>query len=186
MQSSRFYRTKCSGCLQFIPSDELVMRALGNIYHLRCFMCVMCGHCLQKGEQFVMKDGHIYCRLDFEKEYAQAVLHMNVANDWCPSPFSAKCMYSIVICYLQLLSSFVHKVKVLGLSKFYVYVHTCDRGSSPGVVWCINKVVLLLLVHIYAFYNRIKTGCCANYLYSVTAVYDHLTSTVTSLLRSPH
>ena len=69
------------------------MRALGKIFHLRCFMCVVCGHRLQKGEQFVMKDGHIYCRLDFEKEYAQAVLQLNAANDWCPSPFSPKCKF---------------------------------------------------------------------------------------------
>ena len=68
-----------------------------------------------------MKDGHIYCRLDFEKEYAQAVLHMNVANDWCPSPFSAKCMYLILNFYLLLLSSFAYEVKVLFLSKYYVH-----------------------------------------------------------------
>ena len=74
------------------------MRALGKIFHLRCFMCVVCGHRLQKGEQFVMKDGHIYCRLDFEKEYAQAVLQLNAANDWCPSPFSPKCKF----CYILL------------------------------------------------------------------------------------
>lgn len=55
--------------MQPIPANELVMRALGNVYHLRCFACVACGHQLQKGDQFVIRDGQLFCRMDFEKEY---------------------------------------------------------------------------------------------------------------------
>ncbi|KAL5011426.1 hypothetical protein ScPMuIL_009977 [Solemya velum] len=65
----KLFGTKCNGCLQSIPSNELVMRALGNVYHLRCFVCVVCGHQLQKGEQFVIKDGQLFCKIDFEKEF---------------------------------------------------------------------------------------------------------------------
>lgn len=65
----RLYGTKCSACLQLIPAHELVMRAAGCVYHLPCFTCVACGHRLQKGDEFVVKDGQLFCRLDFEKEY---------------------------------------------------------------------------------------------------------------------
>ncbi|XP_074655127.1 LIM homeobox transcription factor 1-beta.1-like [Tubulanus polymorphus] len=66
----QLFGAKCKRCLQTIPSNELVMRALGNVYHLRCFSCIICGHQLQKGDQFVLKDGQLFCRLDFEKEFA--------------------------------------------------------------------------------------------------------------------
>ncbi|XP_025112897.1 LIM/homeobox protein LMX-1.2-like [Pomacea canaliculata] len=65
----KLYGTKCSACLQLIPAHELVMRAAGCVYHLPCFTCVACGHRLQKGDEFVVKDGQLFCRLDFEKEY---------------------------------------------------------------------------------------------------------------------
>lgn len=67
----RLYRAKCSACLQHIvPPNQLVMRALDHVYHMHCFACVACGHPLQKGEEFVVKHGQIFCRMDFEKEMA--------------------------------------------------------------------------------------------------------------------
>lgn len=63
-------RTKCTGCLQPIASTELVMRALDHVYHLSCFLCVGCGRQLQKGDQFVIRSGRLFCRPDFEKEMA--------------------------------------------------------------------------------------------------------------------
>lgn len=48
--------------------DELVMRALDAVFHLRCFVCVVCGVRLQKGDQFVIKQGQLFCRPDYEKE----------------------------------------------------------------------------------------------------------------------
>ena len=83
---SRYFGKKCSGCLQSIPSNELVMRALGSVYHLQCFVCVVCGHQLQKGDQFVIKDGQLFCRLDFEKEYA--MMQLSPKSEWYPSNFS--------------------------------------------------------------------------------------------------
>lgn len=90
----RYYGTKCTGCLLPIPPNELVMRAVGLVYHLRCFMCAACGHQLQKGDQFVVKDGQLFCRLDFEKEYA---LMISPKNDWC-SAFSPKCKKIATLC----------------------------------------------------------------------------------------
>ncbi|KAF7269143.1 hypothetical protein GWI33_017813 [Rhynchophorus ferrugineus] len=44
------------------------MRASDNIFHLRCFICVVCGIRLQKGDLYVIKQGQLFCRIDYEKE----------------------------------------------------------------------------------------------------------------------
>ncbi|XP_072401060.1 LIM homeobox transcription factor 1-alpha-like [Diabrotica undecimpunctata] len=44
------------------------MRASDNIFHLRCFVCVVCGIRLQKGDLYVIKQGQLFCRTDYEKE----------------------------------------------------------------------------------------------------------------------
>lgn len=44
------------------------MRASENIFHLRCFVCVVCGIRLQKGDLYVIKQGQLFCRIDYEKE----------------------------------------------------------------------------------------------------------------------
>lgn len=64
----RIYGKKCLGCSERIGPDELVMRALDSVFHLRCFVCVVCGARLQKGDQFVIKQGQLFCRPDYEKE----------------------------------------------------------------------------------------------------------------------
>ncbi|XP_054276109.1 LIM homeobox transcription factor 1-beta-like [Macrosteles quadrilineatus] len=75
----RIYVKKCLGCSERIGPDELVMRALDSVFHLRCFVCVVCGVRLQKGDQFVVKQGQLFCRPDYEKEvemmqgYSQAM-----------------------------------------------------------------------------------------------------------------
>ena len=63
----RVYGTKCSGCKKPIPANELVMRALGNVYHIQCFICTMCGHPLEKGQEFALKDNKLYCKEDYGK-----------------------------------------------------------------------------------------------------------------------
>jgi LIM homeobox transcription factor 1 len=70
--------------VQTVPSNELVMRAVGHVFHLHCFACVVCGHQLQRGDQFVVKDGQLFCRSDFEREFL--LQH----PDWC-SGYSTKC-----------------------------------------------------------------------------------------------
>ncbi|XP_019614702.1 PREDICTED: LIM homeobox transcription factor 1-beta-like isoform X2 [Branchiostoma belcheri] len=73
----KLFGTKCTGCLQSIPSTEFVMRAMGNIYHLRCFQCVVCQQRLQKGDEFIMKNSQLYCKHDYEKEVQLAVPKMS-------------------------------------------------------------------------------------------------------------
>lgn len=44
------------------------MKTLDNVFHIQCFVCVVCGSRLQRGEQFVIKQGQLFCRPDYEKE----------------------------------------------------------------------------------------------------------------------
>lgn len=64
----RLFIKKCLGCSERVSPEELVMRASDNIFHLRCFVCVVCGIRLQKGDLYVIKQGQLFCRTDYEKE----------------------------------------------------------------------------------------------------------------------
>ncbi|KAK1165151.1 LIM domain transcription factor LMO4 [Acipenser oxyrinchus oxyrinchus] len=47
----------CSACGQSIPASELVMRAQGNVYHLKCFTCSTCRNRLVPGDRLTL-----YCQ----------------------------------------------------------------------------------------------------------------------------
>ncbi|KAG8230038.1 hypothetical protein J437_LFUL015257 [Ladona fulva] len=64
----RIFGVKCSRCGERVLAHELVMRAQAHVFHLQCFVCVVCCHQLQKGDQFVLRGGQLFCRADFEKE----------------------------------------------------------------------------------------------------------------------
>uniref|UniRef100_A0A672N2L3 LIM homeobox transcription factor 1-alpha-like n=2 Tax=Sinocyclocheilus grahami TaxID=75366 RepID=A0A672N2L3_SINGR len=64
----RLFVRKCSACLQAISRSELIMRVLGQVYHLGCFSCCECERRLQRGDEFVLKEGQLLCRGDYEKE----------------------------------------------------------------------------------------------------------------------
>lgn len=65
---SRIFGVKCSRCGDRLLPHEMVMRAQQHVFHLPCFACVVCCQPLQKGEQFVLRAGQLFCRQDFEKE----------------------------------------------------------------------------------------------------------------------
>lgn len=44
------------------------MRALESVYHLSCFCCCVCERQLCKGDQFVLKEGQLLCKSDYERE----------------------------------------------------------------------------------------------------------------------
>ncbi|XP_054468778.1 LIM/homeobox protein LMX-1.2-like [Anoplopoma fimbria] len=64
----QLFATKCSGCLERIAPTELVMRALESVYHLGCFCCCVCDRQLCKGDEFVLKEGQLLCKTDYERE----------------------------------------------------------------------------------------------------------------------
>ncbi|XP_009979577.1 PREDICTED: LIM homeobox transcription factor 1-alpha-like, partial [Tauraco erythrolophus] len=67
-QADLLFAVKCAGCLEAIAPSELVMRAQKSVYHLRCFCCCVCERRLQKGDEFVLKEGQLLCKGDYEKE----------------------------------------------------------------------------------------------------------------------
>uniref|UniRef100_A0A3B5API0 LIM homeobox transcription factor 1-alpha n=1 Tax=Stegastes partitus TaxID=144197 RepID=A0A3B5API0_9TELE len=64
----QLFATKCSGCLEKIAPTDFVMRALESVYHVSCFCCCVCERQLCKGDEFVLKEGQLLCKSDFEKE----------------------------------------------------------------------------------------------------------------------
>uniref|UniRef100_A0A8B9TIT6 LIM homeobox transcription factor 1-alpha n=1 Tax=Anas platyrhynchos TaxID=8839 RepID=A0A8B9TIT6_ANAPL len=64
----KLFQTKCSSCLKAIAPSELIMRVLENVYHIHCFYCCECERRLQRGDEFVLKEGQLLCRSDYEKE----------------------------------------------------------------------------------------------------------------------
>ncbi|XP_069465486.1 LIM homeobox transcription factor 1-beta [Ambystoma mexicanum] len=64
----QMFAAKCSGCMEKIAPTEFVMRALESVYHLSCFCCCVCERQLRKGDEFVLKEGQLLCKSDYEKE----------------------------------------------------------------------------------------------------------------------
>ena len=48
-----------------IAPDELVMRAVQSVYHTDCFKCDECGDKLEKGDEFILREGKLFCSADF-------------------------------------------------------------------------------------------------------------------------
>uniref|UniRef100_A0A8C8R7U9 LIM zinc-binding domain-containing protein n=1 Tax=Pelusios castaneus TaxID=367368 RepID=A0A8C8R7U9_9SAUR len=64
----KLFAVKCGGCFEGIAPSEFVMRAQKSVYHLSCFCCCVCERRLQKGDEFVLKEGQLLCKNDYEKE----------------------------------------------------------------------------------------------------------------------
>ncbi|KAG9342200.1 hypothetical protein JZ751_016702 [Albula glossodonta] len=90
----------CSACGQSIPASEMVMRAQGNVYHLKCFTCTTCRNRLLPGDRFHYVNGAIFCEQDRPASSAlvgshlahlQSVLRSLRVGRWSPpSPPSYK------------------------------------------------------------------------------------------------
>ncbi|XP_048351778.1 LIM homeobox transcription factor 1-alpha isoform X1 [Sphaerodactylus townsendi] len=77
----KLFAVKCSSCLEAIAPSEFVMRALKSVYHVGCFCCCVCERQLQKGDEFVLKEGQLLCKSDFEKERELLSLVSPAASD---------------------------------------------------------------------------------------------------------
>lgn len=49
-----------------LNSSDVVQRTTDCVYHATCFSCLFCGQLLQPGDQFVINDGQLVCRGDYE------------------------------------------------------------------------------------------------------------------------
>lgn len=57
------------------------MRAQKTVYHVGCFCCCICEKQLQKGDEFVLKEGQLLCKSDYEKETELLSLVSPAASD---------------------------------------------------------------------------------------------------------
>ncbi|KAJ1064757.1 hypothetical protein K5549_021797, partial [Capra hircus] len=79
--AARLFAVKCGGCFEAIAPNEFVMRAQKSVYHLSCFCCCVCERQLQKGDEFVLKEGQLLCKGDYEKEQELLSLVSPAASD---------------------------------------------------------------------------------------------------------
>jgi len=63
----RRHGVKCAGCCRVISPRELVRRPVGDVvYHVDCFVCVVCGRQLGTGDAlYALPDGRLVCRHDW-------------------------------------------------------------------------------------------------------------------------
>ncbi|KAK2084705.1 hypothetical protein P7K49_037738 [Saguinus oedipus] len=81
LPTARLFAVKCGGCFEAIAPNEFVMRAQKSVYHLSCFCCCVCERQLQKGDEFVLKEGQLLCKGDYEKERELLSLVSPAASD---------------------------------------------------------------------------------------------------------
>uniref|UniRef100_A0A914VL49 Uncharacterized protein n=1 Tax=Plectus sambesii TaxID=2011161 RepID=A0A914VL49_9BILA len=60
------FAQKCARCALPLLATDFVYRCLGSTYHTHCFACVYCGQQLKKGDQYLIIEGQIICRQDYE------------------------------------------------------------------------------------------------------------------------
>jgi hypothetical protein len=64
----RKFGVKCSRCGDRLLPGAEVMRVQSHVFHLQCFVCVVCCQPLVKGAEFVLRSGQLFCKQEFEKE----------------------------------------------------------------------------------------------------------------------
>lgn len=121
-RSCRLFAVKCAGCLEAIAPSELVMRAQKSVYHLHCFCCCVCERRLQKGDEFVLKEGQLLCKGDYEKERELLSLVSPALSDSGKGPPAPGVSLAV--------PHFEAPVSVVG-SGGKVWAH-CDESLPPG------------------------------------------------------
>lgn len=127
-----YLKNNCLGCNERISSEELVMRTTNNVFHLKCFTCVVCGAQLKKGEQYVVKQSQLFCRNDYEKE-VEMLKGFN--GTWIVWPKHWKL-------YMSLFSLHLHAQTII-MPKIYFHrkLMGVEARSVRAPFWIRNNVV---------------------------------------------
>lgn len=56
----------CGRCQKAFRKDDLVMKTCKKIYHFDCFRCESCNCHLLPGDEFHLRDGHLFCTADHD------------------------------------------------------------------------------------------------------------------------
>ncbi|EMP34525.1 LIM homeobox transcription factor 1-alpha [Chelonia mydas] len=71
------------------------MRAQKTVSHLSCFCCCVCERRLQKGDEFVLKEGQLLCKSDYEKERELLSLVSPALSDSAASLWNWTCSLAL-------------------------------------------------------------------------------------------
>uniref|UniRef100_A0A7M4FHK8 LIM domain only 4 n=1 Tax=Crocodylus porosus TaxID=8502 RepID=A0A7M4FHK8_CROPO len=120
----------CSACGQSIPASELVMRAQGNVYHLKCFTCSTCRNRLVPGDRFHYINGSLFCEHDRPTALINGHLNSLQSNPLLPDQ---KASHKYCCCNLQ--SSLYQAVDFQPKSSFVegkLELVGCQQDKVPG------------------------------------------------------
>ncbi|TRY91735.1 hypothetical protein DNTS_018980 [Danionella cerebrum] len=67
----------CRACSESIPSNEMVMRTHGHVFHLKCFECSVCHNQLVTGNRFHFSNGKLFCERDKPTAFAHKSEHLD-------------------------------------------------------------------------------------------------------------
>ncbi|VDK77057.1 unnamed protein product [Litomosoides sigmodontis] len=68
-------------CGLSVRPTDYIYRVFATIYHLRCFKCFCCGYLFKKGDHYMLVDGQIICRSDYEHLLCQTSVSYFDQND---------------------------------------------------------------------------------------------------------
>ncbi|XP_037083340.1 LIM/homeobox protein Lhx3-like [Pollicipes pollicipes] len=96
----RRYGAKCSGCDAGIPPDQVVRRAQDNVYHLSCFVCVLCSGQLNTGDEFYLtEDGKLVCKDDYQQAKQRGDTETDSTNKRPRTTITAKQLETLKVAY---------------------------------------------------------------------------------------
>ncbi|CAH0391789.1 unnamed protein product [Bemisia tabaci] len=76
------YGTKCGGCGEGIPPNDLVRKAREKVFHLNCFTCMHCRKQLSTGEElYVLENNRFMCKEDYMSRQNSHESSINI-NEW--------------------------------------------------------------------------------------------------------
>ncbi|KAF0313562.1 LIM/homeobox protein Lhx3 [Amphibalanus amphitrite] len=91
---------KCSGCDAGIPPDQVVRRAQDNVYHLSCFVCVLCNGQLNTGDEFYLtEDGKLVCKDDYQQAKQRGDAEGDSTNKRPRTTITAKQLETLKVAY---------------------------------------------------------------------------------------
>lgn len=80
LEFCRLFGAKCMRCGLPVQSTDYVYRVFASVYHLHCFKCFCCGHLFKKGDHYMLVDGQIICRADYEHLLCQTPICQSHCN----------------------------------------------------------------------------------------------------------
>uniref|UniRef100_A0A8C5R4S3 LIM domain only 4 n=1 Tax=Leptobrachium leishanense TaxID=445787 RepID=A0A8C5R4S3_9ANUR len=132
----------CSACGQSIPASELVMRAQGNVYHLKCFTCSTCRNRLVPGDRFHYINGSLFCEHDRPTALINGHLNSLQSNPLLPDQKVNTTLFINMLSMVLIEAIIFHLFfySALGISCVLIYTRRINM-----CIFCIKVYIQLCL-----------------------------------------